>query len=64
MNEMQSMTVFPKSGSAQQIKYALKTYFGLDKNQIENIINLPSRWVTIFKGFPQTVMYENGAFIL
>ena len=64
MNEMQSMTIFPKSGSAQQIRYALKTYFGLNNKQIDQILNINSRWVTIYKSYPQTIMYENGAYIL
>lgn len=64
MNEMQSITVFPKSGSVQQIKYCLKTYYGLNNNQIDHIINLPSRWVTIFKNYPMCVMYDKGVFIL
>jgi len=25
---------------------------------------LPSRWVTIHKSYPQTVVHEHGAFIL
>ncbi len=64
LNEAQIMTVFPKSGSTQQISYALKTYFGLNKKQIERLLQLPSRWVTIYKDYPMCVMYENGAYIL
>lgn len=64
MNEMQSLTVFPKSGSAQQIRYVLKIYFGLDTKQIEQLLNLPSRWVTILKKYPLCVLYDQGVFIL
>lgn len=64
MNEMQSLTVFPKSGSAQQIRYALKQYYGLNNLQIEQILNIPSRWITIFKSYPQCVLHEKGAYIL
>jgi len=64
MNEMQSLTVFPKSGSSQQIKYCLKQYYGLSNKQIEGILNLPSRWVTILKNYPMCVLCEKGAFIL
>lgn len=64
MNEMQSMTVFPKSGSVQQIKYCLKQYYGLNNKQIDMIVSLPSRWVTVFKNYPMCVMHERGAFIL
>lgn len=64
MNELHTLTVFPKSGSAQQIRYALKQYFGLSKDQIERIIQLPSRWVQISKSYPMYVVYEHGAYIL
>jgi Cdc6-like AAA superfamily ATPase len=64
MNEMQCLTVFPKSGSTQQITYVLKTYFGLNKKQIQEILEIPSRWVTIHKNYPMCVVYETGCFIL
>lgn len=64
LNEMHSLTFFPKSGSAQQITYALKTYFGLNKNQIQDLLELPSRWVMVYKNYPQFVMYDKGCFLL
>lgn len=64
MNELNTMTIFPKSGSSQQIMYALKNYFGLSKEQIVEILNLPSRWVTISKSYPMYVIYDKGAYIL
>lgn len=63
MNELQALTIFPKSGSSQQISYALKNYFGFNKQQIEKILNLPSRWVTVYKTYPQCVVYEKGCYI-
>lgn len=64
MNEANTMTVFPKSGSAQQITYALKQYFGLTKQQIDDIIRLDTRWVQISKSYPMYVIYEHGAYLL
>lgn len=64
MNEMQSLTVFPKSGSSQQISHTLRTYFGLDKSQIQKILGLKTRWVTIIKNYPMCVIYETGIYIL
>lgn len=64
LNECHQMTVFPSSGSAYPIKYCLKNNFGMDKKQIQRLMKLPSRWVTIFKHFPQTVMYSKGAYLL
>lgn len=64
MNEMQSFTFFPRSGSTAQIVYALKTYCGFDAKQIAHVMKLPSRWITVFRGYPTTVMHENGVYIL
>lgn len=64
MNEMQSLTVFPKSGSSQQIRYCLKQYYGLNNKQMDQILSLPSRWITVLRNFPQCVLHERGAFIL
>lgn len=64
MNEMHSLTVFPKSGSSQQIRYALKTYFGLNNKQIDQILDTKSRWVRINKSYPMYVVHSGGAYIL
>jgi len=64
MNEMQSFTFFPKSGSAYQIRYCLKNYFGMSKKQIDDILALKSRWVTVLKSYPQCVLHLHGAYLL
>jgi dynein-related subfamily AAA family protein len=64
LNEMKKLVVFPKSGSSQQITYALKTYFGLGKHQIAEILQHQSRWVLISKQYPMYVMHDKGIYIL
>lgn len=64
MNEMASMTIFPKAGSAYHTKYALKNYFGMNPGHINDILNNSSRWVTIMKNYPQCVFSENEAYLL
>ena len=64
MNEMQSFTFFPRSGSAYQIRYCLKNYFGMSKKQIDDILALKSRWVTVLKSYPQCVVHIHGAYLL
>lgn len=59
LNEMQSFTFFPSSGSTYQIKYCLKQYFGLSGTQIAKVLALPSRAVTIRKIYPQVVISEH-----
>jgi hypothetical protein len=64
LNECNSITIFCRSGSTYGIKYLLKKYIGLDKKGIQKVLNLPSRWVTIYKNHPQYVLYEKGVYIL
>lgn len=64
LNEIQYLTVFPKSGSSQQIRYTLKTYFGLTDKQTSKILSLDSRWVRISKSYPMYVLYDHGSYIL
>jgi hypothetical protein len=64
LNESHMIVVFPKSGSTYQIDYMLKNYFGLSKQKIQEILNLPSRWVALNKGYPQYVCHEKGCFLL
>ena len=59
LNELHSLTVFPGSGSAAQISYALTKYFGLTKKQINKILAMNSRWVTLVKIYPQFVISEH-----
>lgn len=63
-NESKFITLFPKGGNARAIRYALKEYIGLDNKQVDEILKLKSRWVTIHKQYPQFYYYENGAKML
>ena len=63
LNESTSVTVYPRSGSGTfQIKKYLEVQCGLDKSEIKRFINLPSRWVTIYRSYPQFVVHEKGCY--
>jgi len=64
LNEAHSITIFPNGLGGKSMKYLLDSYFGLDKNQIKKIKNLKSRWVTIFRTFPMSVLSEKEAYIV
>ncbi len=64
LNEMTSVTFFPKSGSTFQLKRLLKEYCGLSNQDIDEIFDLPSRWVTYFKQYPNWVLFEKGCYLL
>lgn len=64
LNESQYITVFPKGGNTRSIKYLLKEYLGFSNKQIEGILLIPSRWITICKNYPQAIFHELGCFTL
>lgn len=64
MNEMKTFTFFPKSGSFHQIKYCLKNYFGMSNKDIDALVKLPGRWISIYKNYPMVIMYEHGVYQL
>lgn len=64
LNECTSITIFPKSGSTYGIRRVLKTYFGMSKDQIYKVLNLPSRWVSLYSTYPQYVLHQKGAYII
>lgn len=62
--ECEFITFFPQSGGLNNIKRLLSTYIGLSKEEINKILLLPSRWVTIFNRYPLACIYESGVFLL
>ena len=62
--ETHSITIFPNGLGGRSLKYLLEGYFGLSKAQIKKIKSLKSRWVTINKTYPMTVISENEAYVL
>lgn len=64
INESSEITFYPRSGSTYQISNFLKTYIGLTPTQIQRILNLPSRWVTVHKSYPTYVFHEKGAYLV
>lgn len=64
LNEADYVVFFCKSGAKYQINYFLKNYGGLDKEQIDTVMNLPSRAVVLHKRYPMCVIYQNGCMVL
>jgi hypothetical protein len=62
--ESHSVTLFLQTMGDRSLKYLLETSFGLGKKQIDKIRELDSRWVTICRTMPVSVIHENGIFIL
>lgn len=64
LNEATTVVVFPRSGQVAQIKRYLSIYCGFEKDVINKIMNLPSRWVAVRRLYPSMVIYERGAFVV
>lgn len=62
--EAKNIVFFPKSGSAYNAKYILKTQLGLSPKQITSIMNIDSRWISIRTTYPQALLAEGKAIIL
>ena len=56
--------IFPKTSGNSSIKYLMENYVGLNSKQIGKLKKLNSRWVAIYRSYPQVVVYEKGAYIL
>lgn len=60
-----SIIVFPTRGSNYYaLNYALKKYLGMDGKQVKHISKLPTRMATIYKNYPQYVLYEKGVYLV
>lgn len=63
LNECNAVTVFPAMTTRYALKYLLEKYFGFEKKDINKLVGLNSRWVTIYKA-PVMVMYSKGCYLL
>ena len=62
--ECDSIIFFPKSGG-YQIKRFLKEYASLEREQVQTIMKLPSRWICLNKNtYPNTIISETDILIL
>lgn len=64
LNECTTFTIFPFSGAENQKRHLLSYYFGMNSKKISELKDLNSHWVTLYKNFPQMVLYEHGIYIL
>jgi GTPase SAR1 family protein len=60
VNESQTVTFFPRSGGYKHIHGFLKDYAGMKKSEIDSIMQISSRWVTLHKNYPQYLVHEKG----
>ena len=63
LNEAHFIVYFPANHN-RQLVYLLENYVGMDKKQMGYLKNSGSRWVCIYKHFPQVVITEKSMFLL
>jgi len=61
--EASSITFFPQGGDKYHCEETLKRYCGFKKKMIDHIMKLPSRWVTVYKRYPNYILHEGGCFM-
>lgn len=59
LNELNAIVFFPNSGSVSQVTYNLKKHFGYSSRQIQNILDIESRWICATKTFPNILISEH-----
>jgi len=64
LNEAHFVVCFAHGSSAQAIKYIMKTYCGLDNDDVKKLLKLPSRWVCVRRHYPPAVVYGGGAYLI
>jgi hypothetical protein len=65
LNEVKTFTFFPGRSAPKAIRYVLETYAGLEKKEIEKIINIKgTRSVTYSKTYPNWIMTDNNIRLL
>jgi hypothetical protein len=64
LTEATNIVVYPLSTGAHSLNYLLKTYLGMERDDISKVRKGGSRWVMFFKNFPCYAITENEAFLL
>ena len=64
LNEAHSITFFPATAGGRTLKYLMDNYLGLDKKEINHVKKLPSRWITVLKTYPKSIVSEKDIFLL
>lgn len=64
LSESHMVVFFPNNGSDNAVKRYLKEKGGLDKDLVDNIMRLPSRWVGFYTYAPRFIVWEHGVKLL
>jgi len=63
LNESDEVVLFPKSNFSA-IESLCRRYYGMTKDQLNYIRDIPSRWVVVKRSYPTTIISENAVKVL
>ncbi len=63
LNESDEVVLFPKSNFSQ-IENLCRRYYGMTKDQLQYLRDIPSRWVVVKRSYPTTIISENAVKVL
>ena len=64
LNECHQFVFFPQNAVTRSLRYVLENYLGLEWQTIQKLKKSKSRWVSIFKNYPQCILTEKGCYML
>lgn len=64
LSEAHYLCIYPFATSPKAMEYALTTYAGMTREQIQKLRTLNSRWVIVSKQYPTYVLAETCAYML
>lgn len=63
ITESVKLTIFPKTTAKKPLQYFLEAYAGMDTQDMNKLLGLSSRWVTISRAHPRYVIHEKGCYL-
>ncbi len=64
LTEATHYVIYPNSTGKQALTYFLKTYVGMDEDEIAELKRMGSRWICIYKNYPMYMISEHSARML
>lgn len=64
LTEATHYVIYPNSTGKQALTYFLKTYVGMDEDEINELKRMGSRWICIYKNYPMYMISEHSARLL
>jgi len=64
LNESTHFVIYPQGTSGKSLNYLLGTHVGMNKDDVQDLKKLKSRWVCVCKQYPQYMISQQTAKIL